>query len=279
MSFNISTSSVRSLGSRSCGKIQKLCVKSNWIRPRALHFKRVVRAGSGEDSVEDSLEAVAISASDARQLLGVREGASFDEVLQAKNKLVKETQQDQEKIILDAAYDTLLMESFKARQSGKVSSSSVKYADVVTPSPPTLRLPQWASKLSPRASSAPAVLAPPSLDVLQEPLPNALFAALLVWSLFQGLSDQQFPGAEVPSTQLAIAVGLSVFFLRDKKRLTLQRGALLTLGALVTGGLVGQLLQAWLQVDIVPLGLLDSPQVLVSETALLAVWATCALLA
>jgi hypothetical protein len=36
--------------------------------------------------------------------------------------------------------------------------------------------------------------------------------------------------------------------------------------------------QAWLRVDIVPLGPLDTPEVLVSELALLAIATTCALL-
>ena len=56
------------------------------------------------------------------------------------------------------------------------------------------------------------------------------------------------------------------------------RAFALTTGGLVAGALMGSALQAWLRVDIVPLGPLDTPEVLVSELALLAIATTCALL-
>ena len=43
---------------------------------------------------------------------------------------------------VDAAYDLLLMQSFKNRQSGATSNAKIKFADVVKPKPPAL--PAWA---------------------------------------------------------------------------------------------------------------------------------------
>ena len=57
------------------------------------------------------------------------------------------------------------------------------------------------------------------------------------------------------------------------------RAALLTTGGLVAGAVLGGVLQSWLRVDIVPVGPLDTPEVLVSEFALVALWATSAFLA
>jgi len=233
----------------------------------------VVRATMGDP------DAPAMTVESATKLLGVSENASFDEIMRAKNKLTQATTTEEELKRVDQAYDTLLMQSFKARQSGKVMDKNIKYADVQKP-----KLPDWTKKVTtsmPNMPNAPAMpnVAVSSMDTQNAKVQQGVFAALLAWSLFQGLSDPRVPGANIPATQLALAFGLSVYFLRDQKRLTLSRAALLTTGGLVGGAVVGGLLQGWLRVDVVPIGPLDTPEVLVSEVAILAIWATCTLLA
>eukprot|EP00959_Pyramimonas_sp_CCMP1952_P204435 4275266-Pyramimonas_sp.AAC.1 len=212
----------------------------------------------------------------ATKLLGVRENASFDEIMRAKNRLAEQTTAEEDLKRVDQAYDTLLMQSFKNRQSGKVMDKNVKYADVQKP-----QLPDWTKKVSKNMPNAPAMpnVSMANLDSQNAKVQQGVFAALLAWSLLQGLSEPRMAGGNIPATQLALAFALSVYFLRDQKRLKLSRAALLTTGGLVGGAVMGGLLQSWLRVDVVPIGPLDTPEVLVSEVAILAIWATCTLLA
>ena len=94
--------------------------------------RRLVAKNSSDD-----LPMMRLTAEEARQILGVTTASSFDEVLQKKNKMINQSGQDQERIMqLEAAYDTVLMESMKARITGQTNvSTSVRYADV-PPEPP-----------------------------------------------------------------------------------------------------------------------------------------------
>eukprot|EP00976_Prorocentrum_cordatum_P078060 1182939-Prorocentrum_minimum.AAC.2 len=230
----------------------------------------VVRATMGD------ADAPPMTVESATKLLGVRENASFDEIMRAKNRLAEQTTAEEDLKRVDQAYDTLLMQSFKNRQSGKVMDKNVKYADVQKP-----QLPDWTKKVSKNMPNAPAMpnVSMANLDSQNAKVQQGVFAALLAWSLLQGLSEPRMAGGNIPATQLALAFALSVYFLRDQKRLKLSRAALLTTGGLVGGAVMGGLLQSWLRVDVVPIGPLDTPEVLVSEVAILAIWATCTLLA
>lgn len=242
---------------------------------RRVYFR--VRAESGDASGaggEGVQPLNAMNVTQASQLLGVREGASFDEILRAKNKLADSTDDMEVKVQVDAAYDMLLMQSFKSRQAGNVTDSSIKYADVKPAKPP--ELPGWAKGAVEKLPNTPTVeMSNPQNSKVQA----GAFALLLLWSTAQGLSPTDGTGSNIPTTQLALAFALSTYFLREQKRLPLRRSLLLTTGGLVAGALIGGALQTWLRVDIVPVGPLDSPEVLVSEFALIAIWATCTLLA
>jgi len=257
-------------------KVPHLCRHSNnsgGVGVRRLRVKAEGDGGSGTGG-EGVQPLNAMNVEQASALLGVREGASFDEILRAKNKLLDGTDDMDLKVQVDAAYDMLLMQSFKSRQAGNVSDSSIKYADVKPVKPP--ELPGWAKGAVEKLPSTPTVeLSNPQNSKVQA----GTFALLLLWSAAQGLSPSDGSGSNIPTTQLALAFALSTYFLREQKRLPLSRAALLTTGGLVAGALTGGALQAWLRVDIVPVGPLDSPEVLVSELALVAIWATCTLLA
>jgi len=241
--------------------------------PRARQVSFITRAAAESDDQPPP----GMSVESARQILGVNEEASFDQIMKAKNRIIMKSPDEAEMEKVDAAYDILLMQSFNRRKSGQVANKSIRYADVVKEKPAEAPVYQeWAKKAS-------AVIPTPSVsvqvadnqDLMTE---GAVFGVLALWALAQGLLGSQSEGLNVPGTQLALAFGFSLFFLRDHKRLKMSKAAMLTVGGLVAGGLVGQLFQAWLRVDILPLGNLSSPEILVSEFGILGVWAACALL-
>lgn len=90
---------------------------------------------------------------------------------------------------MDAAYDRLLMQSFKSRQSGTTAGDNIKYADVSKPKPP--QLPSWAKSGLNNLPSAGAVSVPTVSAVSGDDATKqaAVFAVLLLWSTVQGLSD------------------------------------------------------------------------------------------
>jgi len=93
-------------------------------------------------------------------------------------------------------------------------------------------------------------------------------------ALAQGFPNDGPTPDDAPGAQLAVAFGLSIYFLREKKNLKLSRAALLSGAGLVGGALVGGLIQGFLHVDIVPLPLIDAPVVLVSIFSILGMWAS-----
>jgi hypothetical protein len=106
-----------------------------------------------------------------------------------------------------------------------------------------------------------------------------LYGALFLWAFVQGamepLAAQQ---ADVAGLQLALGLGLGVYFLRDKKRLGLGRSILYTSGGLILGTVIGSLFEGWVHVDIVPLLGMGSPGVFVAEFGLLCMAAAVAFL-
>lgn len=215
-----------------------------------------------------------MSPQEAYDLLGVKEGASFEQIMSAKNKLVSKAGNDQGlKTQLEVAYDTLLMQAMQRRIKGEVAGQSVRFADVPKRRPASQVAQQAIQKL-------PGGLAVSTLSRDDSLKQGGAFAGLAAWALLQALTDP--PGvaqSDVPSLQLAIAVIVSLYVFRDKKRLGLARAGGITAAGLVTGALVGSALQSWLRVDIVPIGSFSSPGIFVGEFALGGLWAAVAFLA
>ena len=66
--------------------------------------------------------------------LGLKPEATSEEIVKAKNDVLAQFPDDEEKRQqVDAAYDVLLLRSFTKRTSGQVVDEKVKYADVLTP--------------------------------------------------------------------------------------------------------------------------------------------------
>lgn len=160
------------------------------------------------------------------EVLGVGEDASFDEIKRAKDRLVGECQDDQKRIeLIEAAYDSVLMERLRMRQEGKI------------PVPDRIRFPE-------RQVTAPAAepdnrSTAPAPDWLQNfldtPSRNDILwpgGAMLVTALV---------GVSAPPIGLALGIGVCIYFLTRKER-KFGRAVLLTFGGFFAGVVVGSLL-------------------------------------
>lgn len=224
------------------------------------------------DSTADEPQSSEMSLENALKLLGVGEGASFEEILKAKKVMTERSGGDQDQIMqVEAAYDMLLMQSLSQRRSGKVVNSAVRYADVRKPkSSSTGTGPEWLQKA---LKNVPVSFQKPDNSELATQ--TGLYAALIIWTFATGAMSSSTPGAlagqDTPGFVLAVGFALTLFFLR-KQNIKLGKATLITVGGLVAGALVGGLVESWLRVDIVPVFGIGSPAVVVSEFVLFSLW-------
>jgi hypothetical protein len=154
--------------------------------------------------------------------LGVTEEASFDEIQEAKSRLVQQHSGDRKQIeAIETAYDAVLMDRLRLRQEGKIKvPDRIRFPErLVDPPPeytptPTKQAPDWLQRLIDTPSRA---------DIL---LPAGLFLATSLLSLSS------------PSLALALGVGFSLYFLNRKEH-KFGRAFLLTLIGLVVGVVLG----------------------------------------
>ncbi|XP_024994286.1 protein CHAPERONE-LIKE PROTEIN OF POR1, chloroplastic [Cynara cardunculus var. scolymus] len=249
------------------GKLFKpdgLGLTSSSSRRTSLSRFVVLAAGGGSAADESSFE---MSLETALNLLGVSEGASFDDILRAKNSVLAACKDDQESIAqVEAAYDMLLMQSLSQRRAGKVVNSSIRYADVKPVNTPQMgSMPQWvqgALKNPPISVEAPS-----ARDLGIE---AGVYGALAVLTYVNGASSPvgSLSGADVPGLILATSFGASLYFM-TKRNVKLGKATVITIGGLVAGAVVGSAVENWLQVDIVPFFGIHSPATVVSEFVLI----------
>ncbi len=177
--------------------------------------------------------------------LGVTEDSTFDEIQDARRRLVQQYSGDIKRLeMIEAAYDAILMERLRMRQEGKIKvPEGIRFAERLSQAPPkespapAKQTPAWLLRL----------LDKPSLtDVL---LPGGLFLSLSSLSVFYGGGGEQ-----VLQLALVVGVGLSLYFL-NRKEGKFGRAVLLTGLGLVTGLIAGGLLATWLmpQIEIISL--------------------------
>lgn len=200
----------------------------------------------------------------ALKLLGVSDGASFDDILRAKNSVLATCKDDQDAIAqVEAAYDMLLMRSLTQRRAGKVVNSGIRYADVKPVSPPGMgSMPPW---LQSTVKNSPISVETPSSGDLG--IQAGVYGALIVLTYANGASTSSalpYAGADVPGLILAGSFGASLYFM-TKRNVKLGKATLITLGGLVAGAVVGSAVENWLQVDIVPFLGIHSPAAVISE--------------
>jgi len=232
-------------------------------------------SGNGNDSSEAFPAAMTLA--DAYQILGLKETANYDSVVDAKNRLLgKYEGQMEKKLEIETAYDLIFSQQLKARLSGNLPvSNKVRFADVTAPKKRKLL-----SKKGPLKLPGGAAIAVRQMSSDSALSTAAVFGGLAAWTLAQGLFFEPTPmGPDVPGLQLALGTAAAVYLLRENKRVGLGKAGALAIGGLIAGSLLGSGIESWLRVDIVPLGSLSSPGVVVGEFALAGLWAATFFLA
>lgn len=164
--------------------------------------------------------------------LGVTEEASFDEIQDAKGRLLQQHRGDQKLLeSVEAAYDAIIMDRLRMRQEGKIKvPERIRFPEKLSPPPsftqtPVNRSPAWLQGLLDTPSAA---------DLLW---PAILFLGLIGTTVFYSAPD----ASSILPFMLALGVGCNVFFLNRKEH-RLGRAVLLTLAGLLVGVGLGSLL-------------------------------------
>ncbi|MBH8574684.1 CPP1-like family protein [Nostocaceae cyanobacterium CENA369] len=168
--------------------------------------------------------------------LGVSEDASFDEIQDARNRLLEQYNGDGKSLeVIEAAYDAILMDRLRMRQEGKIKvPERIRFPELRVQSPlkespaPREQSPAWLQRMLDRPSLA---------DVL---LPGAWYLGLSTISVF-------YPdaGDRVLQLVLVVGVGISIYFL-NRKEGKFGRAVLFTLVGLITGLIIGGIFASWL---------------------------------
>lgn len=175
--------------------------------------------------------------------LGVSEDASFDEIQDARNRLLEQHGgEGNSQEVIEAAYDAILMERLRMRQEGKIKvPERIRFPEIrvqsSTQASPNLnrQSPEWLQR---------SLDQPILTDVL---VPAAWYVGLSAISLF-------YPGGSEQVLQLALVlgVGVGVYFL-NRKEGKFGRAVLFTLVSLIVGLIVGGLIAGW----VLPLPLIN----------------------
>lgn len=225
-------------------------------------------SGGGDKDVKEYMDAES-----ARVLLGVGVGASFDDVVRAKKRLLNDSGNvvdDVDIAQVEAAYDRLLMDSLNQRQKGNVAKE-VRYADVPKAKPVTQVANELLQKLP---GGGVTVEAAPERSRLAQFI---TFFFLSLWVYAQAVTPAGYDEG-VPGTQIAAAVIAALYFQRQEKGLKFARAAGITFAGLAGGILLGSALEALLRVDMAPLLGIHNPGMIVGECGILGVWFSAAFL-
>ncbi|OLP18963.1 molecular chaperone DnaJ [Leptolyngbya sp. 'hensonii'] len=167
------------------------------------------------------------------QRLGITEDASFDEVQDAKERLLKHHAGDRgQQELIEAAYDAILMERLRMVQQGKIKvPDRIRYAEKLTQVPasftpvPATQPPAWLRNLIDTPSRSHLIWSAGVYTVLG--VASVLFAAATNSAILQ--------------LTLAFGIATCLYFLNAKEH-KFGRAVLLTLAGLITGLLLGSAL-------------------------------------
>ncbi|HEY9738066.1 MAG TPA: CPP1-like family protein [Trichocoleus sp.] len=156
--------------------------------------------------------------SNVYETLGLTEASSFEEIQEARNRLVEEHAGDRKHLEeIEAAYDAILMERLRLRQEGKIKvPDRIRFAENVSepapsvPVPVQVSRPNWLGDL---------IDTPSREDVLW---PSIAFLGLALFGFY------------TPSLALALGVGCAIYFLNRKEN-KFWRSVLLTVAGLFAG--------------------------------------------
>ena len=168
--------------------------------------------------------------------LGVSEDASFDEIQDARDRLLEQHGGDGKTLeVIESAYDAILMERLRMRQEGKIKvPERIRFPDMRVASPPRENpvLHQQSAAWLQRMLDQPALP-----DVL---LPGAWYLGLSAISIFYPAS-----GNQVLQLALVVGIGINIYFL-NRKEGKFGRAVLFTLVSLITGLIIGGVIAGWL---------------------------------
>ncbi|MEO1403537.1 MAG: CPP1-like family protein [Cyanobacteria bacterium J06635_1] len=173
-----------------------------------------------------------MSNQNAYETLGLDEASSFEEVQAARQRLVKECEDNpQRKEAVEAAYDSILMERLRMRQEGKIKvPDRIRYAEKQAEKVAAAKAAATSSKSSPPTWLQDWLDTPGRNDILW---PSAIYLSLAVLSWFTATAEGT--GASV---MLGFGVALCAYFLNRKEH-KFWRSILLAAGALLLGLLLG----------------------------------------
>ncbi len=168
--------------------------------------------------------------------LGVSEDASFDEIQDARNRLLEQCGGDAKGLeAVEVAYDAILMERLRMRQEGKIKvPERIRFPEARVQSLPKENLtqreqsPAWLQRMLDQ---------PTPTDVL---LPGAWYLGLSATSVFYPAA-----GDQVLQLALVVGVGISIYFLNRKEN-KFGRAVLFTLISLIIGLIFGGIVASWL---------------------------------
>ena len=161
--------------------------------------------------------------------LGLDEASSFEEIQEAKERLLKECDGDRKRMdAIEAAYDAILNERLRLRLEGKVKvPDRIRFAEDV-PEKPVAKAPK-------ESIARPEWLA----DIWDTPSRNDVLVPAGVFGILSLVS------LAAPSLALALGIGAAIYFLNRKEN-RFWRSVLLTIVGLVVGLtagiLIGQIL-------------------------------------
>lgn len=199
------------------------------------------------------------------ELLGVTEGASFDEIQTARDRLVDASQEAGTKVEqIEAAYDAVLMHRLRMRQEGKIKvPERIRFPERSAPAPKpqetspeiTKKLPNWMQDLADQ---------PSAMDIV---LPALVTLVLMVIAVFylQPAAEPAVNGGGDGALELVLACGVasSLYFL-NRKEGKFGRAFFITMASMFAGLIVGSLLAIPLE------GVLRNPQELATAATLTA---------
>jgi hypothetical protein len=240
-------------------------------RRRSAPLRRHVAVAVTASGGPEDADAPSMTADNATKVLGVKRDASFDAILAAKKRGLREAGADEaRRTEVEMAYDILLMASLSRRQSGVTVGAGIKYADVVPEVTPGDRAAKVLEKVN-------------FLQVQREPLRGqvattaaAVYGGLAVWVALGSLAvPAQYESlAEGWALQLGLGLAGATWVLTSEKRAPQQRAAGVAVAALVVGALAGNLLDVVVGPEI-----LDRPATVVAETSLLSLYLATSFLA
>jgi Protein CHAPERONE-LIKE PROTEIN OF POR1-like len=160
--------------------------------------------------------------------LGVNDEASFEEVRDARDRLLRENEGDEsQQEIIEVAYDAILMDRLRARKEGKIAvPDRIRYPERLSATiPATLqnnsqrRAPSWLSRL------------------LDSPSQKDIYISL---GIFAGLSAVSFFAPAIATTWLSFGLIASLILL-TRKESRFGRALLISLSGITTGVILATL--------------------------------------